>query len=91
MLPNTLPTQICIAFALHRGTIVIPKSTNPKRIAENIKSTEIKLDADDMQRLRGVDKNLRFLNLAFFLKQGEKLQDIWDIEDDEKFVIQPKK
>ena len=68
---------------------MIPKSTNPKRIAENIKSTEIKLDADDMQRLRGVDKNYRLLKLDFLLKQGEKWQEAWDIEDDEKFVIQP--
>ena len=70
---------------------MIPKSTNPKRIADNIKSTEIKLDGDDMQRLRGVDKNYRLLKFGFFLKQGQKWQEAWDIEDDEKFVIQPKK
>jgi len=45
--------QICIAFTLHPRMIVIPKSTKPKQLAENIKSTEIKLDVDDMQRQKG--------------------------------------
>ena len=70
---------------------MIPKSTKPKRLAENIKSTEIKLDADDMQRLIGVDKNFRLLKLDVFFNPGLKLQEAWDIEEDAKFVIQPKK
>ena len=67
---------------------MIPKSTNPKRIAENLKSTEIKLDADDMQRLRGVDKNLRLLKGEFFIRKDQRWQEGWDIEADETFVIQ---
>ena len=79
--------QICIAFTLHQRMIVIPKSTKPKRLAKNIKLTEIKLDADDMQCLKGVDKNFRLLKLEFFLKQEWKWQEAWDIEEDEKFMI----
>ena len=53
--------QVCIAFALHRGLVVIPKTVTPARITENLKSTELKLDQEDMRRLRGVDKNFRQL------------------------------
>ena len=44
----------CISFALHRDLVVIPKSVTPSRIAENIKSLNVKLDAEDMRKLREV-------------------------------------
>ena len=56
--------QICIAFAIHRGTVVIPKTVNPTRIEENLKATEVKLDAEDMKRLRELDRNTRMLNVS---------------------------
>ena len=46
--------QVCISFALHRGFVVIPKSVTPSRIEENLKSVDVKLDAEDMKRLREV-------------------------------------
>ena len=56
--------QVCIAFALHRGMVVIPKTVTPSRITENLKATEIKLDAEDMKRLQDVgSRNFRFLKV----------------------------
>ena len=46
--------KVCISFALHRDLVVIPKSVTPSRIAENIKSLDVKLDAEDMRKLREV-------------------------------------
>lgn len=44
--------------------VVIAKSVNPSRIAENIKAVGIKLDADDMKRLRELgSKNFRVLKV----------------------------
>ena len=40
---------------------MIPKSVKQARITENLKSTELKLDQEDMRRLRGVDKNIRLM------------------------------
>ena len=34
--------------------MVIPESVSPPRIAENIKSLDVKLDAEDMRKLREV-------------------------------------
>ncbi len=43
---------------------MIPKSVTPSRITENLKATEIKLDAEDMKRLRELEsKNFRCLNV----------------------------
>ena len=56
---------MCIAFAIHRGMVVIPKTVTASRITENIKATEIKLDAEDMKRLRELEsKSFRFLKVC---------------------------
>ena len=36
--------------------VVIPKSVNPKRIGENLKATQLKLNAEEMERIRAIDK-----------------------------------
>ena len=70
---------------------MIPKSVKPSRIAENLKSVELKLDADDMHQLWEVDKNYRYVNAKNWVKQEDVDRDIvWDVEADQKFVIQPK-
>ena len=68
---------------------MIPKSSNPGRIAENLKATELKLDAEDMRRLRELDRNYRFIRANFFFKTGESLEDFWDVVEDEKFIVKP--
>ena len=61
---NSVHAQVCIAFALHRGTVVIPKSVTPSRIVENIKATEIRLDVQDMKRLSELgSKNFRYVTV----------------------------
>ena len=35
---------------------MIPKSVNPKRIAENYKATQIQLDDSDIQKIKALDK-----------------------------------
>ena len=47
--------------------MVIPKSVNPKRIAENFKATQVLLDADEMKRLRAIDKNMRLFRVRSLL------------------------
>ena len=79
--------QICIAFVLNLGTVTIPKSTNESRIKENLAATKIMLTPEEMERLRGIDKNERLFPLSSFLKEGESLEDFWDIAKDEAFVL----
>ncbi len=55
--------QICISFGLHRGLVLIPKSVTSTRITENLESTEVKLDPEDMRRIREIDINNRLLTV----------------------------
>ena len=56
--------------------VVIPKSVNPKRIAENFKATQITLDADEIQRLRDIDKNTRLFRVKLILSSVQLLSSI---------------
>lgn len=45
------PAQILLRWALQKGAVVIPKSSNPARIAENADIFSFSIDADGMRRL----------------------------------------
>ena len=80
--------QICISFLLHRGFVVIPKSVSPKRITENQKSCDVVLSENEVQRLMGIDRNNRlFYNISFFAPKGVTIEDVFDVEADQKFVV----
>jgi diketogulonate reductase-like aldo/keto reductase len=42
------PAQVMLRWGLQHGRSVIPKSTKPSRIAENINVFDIELSADEM-------------------------------------------
>ena len=66
---------------------MIPKSSNPARIIENFKSTELKLDTEDMTRLRKLDRNYRMVTAQFLLKEGMCVDDFWNVKEDEEFSV----
>jgi len=45
------PAQIMLAWAINRGTSVIPKSVNPQRLKENIEAADIELTPLEMEKL----------------------------------------
>ncbi|XP_046549221.1 aldose reductase-related protein 2-like [Haliotis rubra] len=54
--------QILLRYLVQRGMIVIPKSSNPSRILENVKVFDFELSGEDMSKLSAQDKKLRFFN-----------------------------
>ncbi len=74
------PAQVLIAWAVHRGTAVIPKSVNPKRIQENFAAKEVVLDTEDMQAIRQLDKHYRFIDGSLWAMEGNPytLAGLWD-------------
>jgi len=52
------PAQICLAWNIQRGCVVLPKSVSPDRLRENLDAVRILLDAADMDTLNGMDRAL---------------------------------
>lgn len=77
--------QICLALALHRRIVAIPKSVHPVRISENLQATEIKLDEEDIKQLRLLDKNVRLLKGTSLWTSNFTAEDLWDTKKDELF------
>ena len=53
------PAQVMLRWGLQRGRSVIPKSTKPKRIAENLDVFDFELTADEMTAVDGLDTGKR--------------------------------
>ena len=64
-----------------------PKVNNPERIVENLKSAELKLDAEDMKRLKALNRKYRTIPGDYFMKTGESLDDFWDVHADKLRIL----
>lgn len=72
------PAQVLIKWAVERHTAVIPKSTNPGRIRENIESARIHLDEEDHAKIKSLEKPYRYLDGSVFETDGDMYSDIFD-------------
>lgn len=52
------PAQVLIQWAVQRGTVVLPKSVTPSRIAENFEDFE--LPQDSFEKINALDKHHRY-------------------------------
>lgn len=73
------PAQVLIAWALARGTAVIPKSTNPQRIRENFAAASLSLSPDEATSLAALDAGARFVTGDFWCPPGSPytLASLW--------------
>ena len=53
------PAQVMLRWGLQHGRSVIPKSTKPERIAENLDVFDFELSADEMTAIDGLDTGRR--------------------------------
>lgn len=51
--------QIVLRWHMQSGLVAIPKSSNPARIHQNLNVFDFALDAEDMQKIEGLDANHR--------------------------------
>jgi diketogulonate reductase-like aldo/keto reductase len=54
--------QVILRWGIERGTIVIPKSTTPSRIAENIDIFDLELSKEEMNTIVSLERNMRFVD-----------------------------
>ncbi|EYC21431.1 hypothetical protein Y032_0019g3820 [Ancylostoma ceylanicum] len=63
---NVSPQTILYAFAVNCGVGIIPKSSNPTRIPENLhKVAAVSLSQDELKSLRELDRNAAFCPRCF--------------------------
>mmetsp|Transcript_27563 Transcript_27563/g.38335 ORF Transcript_27563/g.38335 Transcript_27563/m.38335 type:complete len:337 (-) Transcript_27563:37-1047(-) len=54
------PAQIALMWAVGRGTVVIPKTSNQKRLIENIDLFDVSLTEEEIKSISALDRNRRF-------------------------------
>jgi 2,5-diketo-D-gluconate reductase A len=53
------PAQVILRWHIQLGNLVIPKTSNPDRLAENIDIFDFELDSEDMHAIAGLDTGVR--------------------------------
>jgi len=74
------PGQLMLAWAVCRGTIAIPKSSNPQRLADNLAAGSLELSADELALIDAIETNHRFVHGRFWEVEGGPytVANIWD-------------
>lgn len=63
---NKTPAQVVLRWGVQRGTSLIPKTTKPHRMLENISVFDFSLSEEEMQAISGLNINRRFNDPGVF-------------------------
>ena len=77
------PATVCVKWAVQRGQIPIPFSTNPRNMLANLQAAcgGDPLTAEEMNAIRGLERNCRLIKGQVFLWPGaENWLDLWDVD-----------
>lgn len=76
------PALVCIKWAVQRGQVPIPMSTNPRNYTANLHAVlEDPLSHEEMKALAGIDKKCRLVKGQVFLWEGARgWEDLWDMD-----------
>jgi diketogulonate reductase-like aldo/keto reductase len=74
------PAVVCLKWAVQRGQVPIPFSTNPRNILSNLHGVISEpLSGEDMQTIEKLDRNCRLIKGQVFLwKENQSWEDLWD-------------
>jgi D-xylose reductase len=57
---NRTPAQVVLRWGVQRGTAVVPKTTRPERLAENLALFDFALTPDEMKAISALNRDRRF-------------------------------
>ena len=64
------PAQVVLRWGMQRGTSVIPKTSRPERLRENLAACEFTLSAEQMQAIAALDHDRRFNDPGDFCERA---------------------
>lgn len=64
------PAQIALAWAVCRGTVPIPKSTNSERQKENLEALNIRLSEEELFQIDSLDRGFRYIDGTVWTGEG---------------------
>lgn len=67
---NRTPAQIVLRWNIQRGNAIIPKSSNPQRLQENLALFDFSLNDDEMAEISALNRNRRFNDPADFCESA---------------------
>ena len=72
--------QIALAWAVCRGTVPIPKSTNEGRQKENLAAAEIRLSPEEMSEIDALGRDFRYIDGKIWTENGSpySLEWLWE-------------
>ena len=72
--------QVLIQWAIERETVVIPKSVSPERIKQNYEAQNISLDTEDMEQIKALNRDYRYVDASFFVFSNSSytVESIWE-------------
>ena len=76
------PAVVCIKWAVQRGQVPIPFSTNRRNYLANLQGvTSEPLTSKQMSAIRETDRNCRLIKGQVFLwKDNQPWEDLWDVD-----------
>jgi D-xylose reductase len=57
---NRTPAQVVLRWAIQRGTSIVVKSIDPRRMRDNLLLTDFDLTVEDMSQISGLNRDRRF-------------------------------
>lgn len=72
--------QLMLAWAVTRGSAVIPKSSNPERMAENLAAGSLQLTNEEMSAINSIETLHRYVHGRFWEMPGAPytVANLWD-------------
>jgi alcohol dehydrogenase (NADP+) len=76
----TTPGQLLIAWAIQRGSAVIPKSSNPVRLRQNFEAVDLNLTKDQMEKINSLERGFRYVDGGIWTIEGSPYtkDDLWN-------------
>lgn len=64
------PAQVVLRWGIQRGTAIVPKTSRPERLAENIALFDFELTDDEMSAISALDQHRRFNDPGVFCESA---------------------